>query len=177
MKDQTKSFSIKKIAILVTILALPGFCYYLLQEKGENRYKSLPFYGEKKLSGTFHSRRGKQIADTLYHQVKPFQMVEASGHEKTFGPDSGVAVVSLFYTENELLANAINAAMAKIATRFQKNKMVQLYSITVDPARDTLRRLEHYKSKWGSFDRWYFLRGSDYQEVAKIVQEGFLLDV
>lgn len=177
MKDQPSSFSFKKISILVIILALPGFCYYLLQEKGENRYKSLPFYGEKKLSGTFHSRRGKQIADTLYHEVKPFRTMEATGHEKTFGPDSGVAVVSIFYIENDALANPINAAMAKIAERFRKNKMVQLYSITVNPEDDTLERLRGYKSKWGHFDHWYFLRGADHQEVAKIVREGFLLDV
>lgn len=133
MKEQTKSFSIKKIAILVTILALPGFCYYLLQEKGENRYKSLPFYGEKRLTGTFHSKRGKQIPDTLYHTAGEFSMSDSDGKEVVFGPDSSIAVVSFFFTQNELLAEPINGAMQKIAERFQKNAMVKLYSVDIDP--------------------------------------------
>jgi len=177
MKDQSKSFSLKKTLILVIILALPGFCYYLLQEKGKNRYKSLPFYGEKTLSGTFHSKRGKQIPDTIYHSVEPFTMVEASGKKLTFGPDSGVAVVSLFYTANEALSTPINAAMRKMAERFQKNTMVNFYSLTVDPATDTLTQLLSYKRKWGDYRHWYFLRGINSEQVAKIAGEGFLLDV
>jgi len=60
---------IKKILILVTILAVPGFLYYLLQEKGKNRYKPLAIYGPKKVATTFHSVRGEKIPDTQYCQI------------------------------------------------------------------------------------------------------------
>ena len=42
-------FPLFKVLILVTILAVPGFLYYLLQEKGKNRYKPLAIYGPSKI--------------------------------------------------------------------------------------------------------------------------------
>jgi len=177
MKDQSKSFSVKKILILVIILAFPGFCYYLLQEKGKNRYKPLPFYGEKKLTGTFHSRRGKQIPDTLYHIIEPFSMTNSDGRPVIFGPDSGVAVVSLFYIGNKGLSVPVNAAMEKIAERFSRNEMVRLYSLTIDPTADTPQQLKLYKEKWGDYDRWNFLTGDSREDVAEIARNEFLLDV
>ncbi|GAA4783690.1 hypothetical protein GCM10023231_09180 [Olivibacter ginsenosidimutans] len=177
MRDQQKAFSFKKVLILVTILALPGFCYYLLQEKGKNRYKPLPFYGEKKLAGTFHSRRGKQIPDTIYHTVKSFAMQSSAGTQVTFGPDSGVALVNLFYTGNRQLADPMNMAMRKVAERFQKNGMVKLYSLTVDPRTDTPDRLKAYHKQWGDFKQWYFLSARDPEEVMGLARESFLLDV
>lgn len=178
MKNQPKSFSVKKILILVTILALPGFCYYLLQEKGENRYKSLPFYGDKQLSGTHHSRRGKEIPDTLYHAVRPFTMLNSNKDAVTFGPDSGIAVVSFFYTGNELLEQPINEAMRQIAERFQKNAMVKLYSITVNPEVDNIEKLKSYTSKkFDRYNHWNFLVGDNKDMVANIARKQFLLDV
>lgn len=177
MKDQRKSFSIKKIAILVTILALPGFCYYLLQEKGENRYKSLPFYGEKKLTGTFHSKRGKQIPDTLYHAARPFTMLNSDSTAVTFKPDSSVAIVSFFFTRNQELATAINQNMQQIARRFENNEMVKLYSISIDPSLDDLTALKQYKQKWGNFQHWNMLWPASKKEVEVLANEDFLLDV
>jgi len=177
MKDQAKSFSFKKSLILVIILALPGFCYYLLQEKGKNRYKPLPFYGEKHLAGTFHSRRGKQIPDTVYHAVRPFSMKDINGQSITFEPDSGVAVLSLFYTGNEMLAHPIQVAMQKIAKRFQKNEMVHLYSLTVDPERDTPQQMQAYRAEWGNYSRWKFLIADNRKQITHIARTELLLDV
>ncbi|HCN84178.1 MAG TPA: electron transporter, partial [Sphingobacteriaceae bacterium] len=63
------SFPVKKILILVTILAVPGFLYYLLQDKGKNRYHPLSYFGPKQLANTFHTTRGKKIPDTVYHTI------------------------------------------------------------------------------------------------------------
>ena len=60
-------FPIFKILILVTILAVPGFLYYLLQAKGKNRYKPLPVYGPKEVAATFTTKRRKKIPDTIFH--------------------------------------------------------------------------------------------------------------
>src|SRR3546814_6900814 len=70
---------IKKIIILAAILILPGFLYFLLERKGENRYQNLPIYGEKILTGTFTSRMGKQVPDTLFHQIESFSLTDQQG--------------------------------------------------------------------------------------------------
>ena len=43
------SFPLKKILILLILLAVPGAVYYLLKEKGVNRYRPLAIYGEKQV--------------------------------------------------------------------------------------------------------------------------------
>jgi len=177
MERRPHLFSIKKIIILAGVLILPGFCYYLLQEKGQNRYKSLPIYGEKKLTGTFHSKRGQQIPDTAYHAIQPFDLLDTEGKRVTFDPDSGVSVVSFFYTGNQELADAMQSAMQRVATRFAKNRMVSLFSITVDPLHDKPDKLAAYRKKWGMFPHWEFLSIDSAAQVKAIAQRQFLLDV
>ena len=53
-----KAGLIKKISILVLILAVPGFLYYLLTVKGKNRYHSLPKFGPKTITKTTHKSTG-----------------------------------------------------------------------------------------------------------------------
>ena len=72
---------IKKILILVMILALPGFLYYLLTVKGENRYHSLPKFGPKELAKTTHRVKGKDIPDTIYHKLSDFRLHDQDGKE------------------------------------------------------------------------------------------------
>ncbi|QNL51356.1 SCO family protein [Olivibacter sp. SDN3] len=177
MENQPKSSSLKKVLILAAILALPGFCYYLLQEKGENRYQSLPFYGEKKLAGTFHNKRGKQIPDTLYHQVKTFEALRDDSSLFVFNPDSGVTVVGLFYMGNQPLATAINQAMDRLAFRFERNNMVKLLSLTVDPLHDRPQVVASYKQQWKQRKNWYFLIGSSNEAIQTIGRKDFLLDI
>lgn len=172
-----KKFSFKKILVLFIVLALPGICYYLLQEKGENRYHSLPIYGEKKLSGTYHSRRGKEIPDTLYHELEQFEVLDSHNKPFVFVPDSGIAVFGFFYLGNLPLANAINGSMAKVAERFSKNTLVNLYSITVDPENDDSQALTSYSDGlYSNNKRWVFLTAKDQQTVFNIANEGLLLD-
>ncbi|MFD2148108.1 hypothetical protein [Mucilaginibacter antarcticus] len=61
------------------ILALPGFLYYLLNTKGKNRYKPLPYFGPKEMSGTSHKFHGEVIPDTTYHQLPAFKLVDQNG--------------------------------------------------------------------------------------------------
>ena len=70
---------VKKILILVMILALPGFLYYLLTVKGKNRYHPLPKFGPKVLAKTTHRVKGKDIPDTIYHTLGDFHFFDQDG--------------------------------------------------------------------------------------------------
>ena len=65
---------IKKILILVLILALPGFLYYLLTVKGKNRYHALAKFGPKEIAKTTHRVKGKDVPDTIYHTLSDFKL-------------------------------------------------------------------------------------------------------
>lgn len=168
---------IKKILILAVILILPGFLYYLLEQQGLNRYKPLPIYGEKELSGTVSRVMGKEIPDTIYHQITPFVLVNQEGREVTvLGTDTAISVVNFFYTRCETFCTHMNNEMNRVAERFATNGMVNFYTISVDSLYDTIDVLQQYSATYEPQNKkWHFLtQGPD--NVYDVARNGFLVD-
>ena len=168
---------IKKILILAVILILPGFLYFLLKEKGENRYQNLPIFGEKSLTGTFTSRMGKQVPDTLFHQIPPFSLTGVDGMPvSVLASDTSISVVNFFYTRCNTFCKHMNDEMNRVAERFVSNGMVNFYTITVDTTYDTPEVLRQYAEAYQpDTKKWHFLTaGAD--DVYSIARDGFLVD-
>jgi protein SCO1/2 len=173
-----KSSSIKKVLILVTILAVPGFLYYLLQEKGKNRYRPLHIYGPKQVANTFHSVRGKQIPDTIYHEVPNFKLVNQAGDSLSFENYKGkILIVSLFYTKgNNYAVNFANKAMHAFDFTYEKNKAVHFISLSIDPVTDRQEILATYAKKQQAMPgKWDMLTG-DSTQMFSLINKGLLID-
>lgn len=169
-------FSFKKTAILVIILALPGFLYYLLQEKGKNRYHPLPVFGPKEAASTFHSVRGRQIPDTIYHRVNRFSLVNQNADTVDFYADTvKISIVNFFYTRCGENCDEILKEMARVRDRFKDNKLLRFISISVDPE-DKPNALQDYAAKYAAeAPQWNFLSG-DTAVVYPAARQGFLVD-
>jgi protein SCO1/2 len=168
---------VKKIIVLVLILAVPGFLYYLLTSQGKNRYKPLAFFGPKPLSGTYHTVKGKKIPDTLYHQAAGFNLKDQEGNAVNYQTLKGqILVISFFYTHCPNVCDKLNAHMDSLANYYTKNKMVTLLSITVDPERDNAAVLKSYAAKYKQpLTKWKFLTG-DTTEIYSFARKGLLVD-
>ncbi len=166
----------KKILILVVILALPGFLYYMLQDKGKNRYRPLDIFGPKEVAKTFHSRRGKKIPDTIYHQVPAIKLSNQNGAEVTIPDSTKITVVGFFYSRCPGFCRNMNLAMQRVATIYQKNPVMRFTSITVDPAHDQGEILKKYAEGFkAQSGKWDFLTG-DKAGIYNLATRGFLLD-
>lgn len=168
----------KKILILVTILAVPGFLYYLLQEKGKNRYKPLAIYGPKKVASTFHSVRGKQIPDTIYHTIADFKLLNQKADTISFTNYEGkIIVLNLLYTNGQAPGiNFANKAMGVFSSVYEKNRMVHLVGLTIDPVHDQPTVLDAYAKRIGANpEKWDLLSG-DSAQVSSLIKNGLLLD-
>ncbi|MBK0383348.1 SCO family protein [Pedobacter sp. SD-b] len=149
-------FPLAKILILVTILAVPGFLYYLLQAKGKNRYKPLPIFGPKEVAATFYTKRGKKIPDTIYHQIPATQLISSTGDSINIKDFKGkITVVNFFYSKNKNVLPQINEGLSSIYDEFKDNKLIKFLSISVDPRSDSVKALKDYakalkakKGKW-----------------------------
>ena len=172
------TFSLKKILILVTILAVPGFLYYLLQEKGKNRYRPLSFYGPKQVAKTFHTVKRKQIPDTIYHTISDFKLINQNGDSVRFADDtSKITVVNFFFTRCPSFCPNMNKEMKRVMNEYPKNKLVRFVSITVDPEYDKGEVLKQYAASYGAKPgKWDFLSG-DKKEIYALARNGFLVDV
>jgi protein SCO1/2 len=168
--------TLKKLIILVLILALPGFLYYLLTAKGKNRYKPLPFYGPKEIAKTSHKYHGKVIPDTIYHKLNDFVLYDQDGKKVSFSTfDKKIFIASFFYTRCPNVCSAVNKNISDLAGVYRKNKMVNFVSITVDPERDTAPVLKKYASGFESRNKWLFLTG-DTTSIYNLARKGFLVD-
>ena len=169
---------IKKILILVTILAVPGFLYYLLQEKGKNRYRPLAIYGVKKVAITSHLVRGKQIPDTIYHVLADFSLLNQDSSTISWENYKGkILLVNLFYTKGSNYGITFaNKAMEGFVKTYQKNPIIHFVSLTIDPINDNPSTLLQYsKEKLKHLPKWDLLTG-DTLQVRNFVKNGLLLD-
>ncbi|MET3115355.1 protein SCO1/2 [Pedobacter sp. CG_S7] len=173
-----KLFPIKKILILVTILAVPGFLYYLLQDKGKNRYKPLPYFGPKTVAATFHSVRGTKIADTNYHQIADFKLLNQQADTiawKSF--ERKIIVLNLFYATDNPATKTANNALSVLRKTYGKNKIINFVSLSIDPGRDTPDVLSKYALKYNAKPgKWDLLTG-DSTQINNLVKQELFIDV
>lgn len=172
------SSSFKKILILVTILAVPGFLYYLLQEKGKNRYKPLAKFGPKEIASTFHKVRGKQIPDTIYHTISDFKLINQDDQPTSFNASNNqITVVNFFFTRCTAFCPVMNKEMQRVVQQYEKNKLLRFLSISVDPDYDTPAVLKQYAQKYKQKSgKWDFLTGPA-PLISKLAKQDFLVDV
>ncbi|MFD0763519.1 SCO family protein [Mucilaginibacter lutimaris] len=167
---------LKKVLILVAILALPGFLYYLLTAKGKNRYKPLSFFGPKQVAKTGHKFHGNYIPDTIYHKLNNFTLTDQNGKEvslKNF--DKKIFVASFFYTNCPSVCNEVNKNISELVYAYRKNPMIYFTSITVDPTRDTPQALKKYAGRFEETRKWLFLSG-DTSTTYNLARNGFLVN-
>lgn len=144
-------FPILKILILVTILALPGFLYYLLQEKGKNRYKPLAIFGPKEVAATFHTVKGEKIPDTIYHQVPNRGFITSTGDSLHLNDiKKELLIVNFFYADDSVTTPKLNEQIKALYEEYKDNKIIHFLSISIDPKKDKPAVLKQYAQKIGA---------------------------
>jgi protein SCO1/2 len=144
-------FPLYKVLILITILAVPGFLYYLLQAKGKNRYKPLPIYGEKQVASTFKTKRGVKIPDTIYHTIPNLKFISVDGDSINFNSLKGdLLIVNFFYSSDSLITPKVNQVISGLNKEFENNKLIKFVSISVDSKGDNVEILKNYAKNIGA---------------------------
>jgi len=161
MIKKNRRSSLGKIITLVLILIIPGLLHFYLRQTGENVYKPLPFLG----------RNGK---DSIT-QVQPFQLINENNEQVDFPNGNSITVVNFTHTDCEAFGDLMNLAMVKIAKKFGKHPMVDLYSISLD-SNDRPEVLKKLYNKYNVSDtKWHLLTG-DPRETSRIAREEFRID-
>ncbi|WP_017257050.1 SCO family protein [Pedobacter arcticus] len=172
-----KKFPLGKILILVTILALPGFLYYLLQAKGKNRYKPLPVFGPKVVASTFRTKRGVKIPDTVYHKITFPQLYNSGGNTVKLDTEGQhLTVVNFFYINNKNVVPALNKGITTLQEQFKDNKRIRFISIDVDPKNDTIDQLKQYAGKIGAIPQKWTILTADTAITYPLARDQFFVN-
>lgn len=149
--------------ILVIVLLVPGFLYVLLNRVGTNSYIKLPVYGEKVLSGKMNRNMGREIPDTIFHQVPAIHLINHRGDSTIFpGQDSAIGIVHLFYTTDSTLSVGLAQNLRPVVERFRMNGRVKFYALSVDP-NDSAAELAAFGGRFnkGMDKYWEFVANSE----------------
>jgi protein SCO1/2 len=172
------SSRIKKVLILVAILAVPGFLYYLLQEKGKNRYRPLAIYGPKQVAKTFHSVRGENIPDTIYHTIADFNLLNQYGDTVSWNRHKGkIILLDLFHASNRGFAvDFANKAMEGFTRLYTKNTMLHFISVSINPTEDQPSVLRKYADQISANNKKWDLLTGDSTQINQLIYKGLFLD-
>ncbi len=157
MSKNTRSRNISKLIILALVLFVPGFLYIMVNQMGSNEYVKLTVFGKKELSGKMNRVMGREIPDTIFHTVSPFEFVNFDGKPIQFlSTDTVISVIHLFYAKDDGLSKQLLYDMNGIAKRFKENNKIRLYSISVDSTDQSdvlVNKISEYRD--GMNPHWY----------------------
>lgn len=133
MTDFSNKKKLKTTLILVILLVVPGFFYFLLRREAENRYKLLPIFGNKRVASTFHSVRGKQIPDTIYHKVSFSSLALSDGEKLTDTVWKGKIILLNFFnpTADSTVYNPSIKPMKILYDKYSHNALIRYASLSV----------------------------------------------
>lgn len=108
--------------------------------------------------------------------ITGFELTERSGGSFTKSDMLGkINVVNFFFTSCQGPCPIMAGNMSVLYKAFETNDRVQLVSISVDPATDSLPLLKEYAQRQGVTDnRWLFVRGEQ-EDIIQISEKQFML--
>lgn len=176
MSNQSRKKNISTIIILAIVLLVPGFLYLALNKIGSNEYVKLPTFGEKVLSGKVNRKMGREIADTTFHQVKPIALFNSQREPSDFlKSDSVISIVHLFYSKDLGLSKTLFQGLSNVAKRFDYNRKVRFYSISIDTTDTSVELSEVYEQYVNGATPYWTVVGSN-RDILTYVRENFLID-
>lgn len=151
-----------RFLLAIVILAFPIAGYFLLQT-GVNHFFSLPYYGPKNLSGTFHSRRGVKIPDTQYYSIPNYTLINQDSQIFSQGSldTNTIYIAGFFYTRTGFMGTNLIKGEDSLVRMFRIHPDVKFLSISLDPEFDKPSLLKTYARKFhADTHQWYFLTGN-----------------
>jgi len=108
--------------------------------------------------------------------IAGFELIERSGSSFVKSDMLGkINVVNFFFTSCQGPCPIMAGNMSVLYKAFETNDKVQLVSISVDPATDSLPLLKEYAQRQGVTDsRWLFVRGEQ-EDIVQISEKQFML--
>lgn len=139
------------IVIAITILTSCGPAEVPKEEFGMQGIPRLAkYYGEPDQNG-----------DTVYHKVPAVELINQFGDTVSTSIATGkVSVVQLFFTSCEGICPVISGNITAVQKAFAGNENVKLFSLSVDPARDSVSALITYSQRFKCDSaQWNLLTG------------------
>lgn len=151
MNTTTDHIRVRNNGLFLPIAIGIAYCF-LLTSCIQQKEKRLPIFGEKEVAG----------ADTVYHTIKNFQLVNQDSVVITRETlKDKIYVADFFFTSCRTICPIMKTQMHRVYKAIETDPGVVLVSHTIDPEHDTVALLHDYADRLGvKSNKWLFLTGN-----------------
>ena len=157
----------KALLSLCVAILIPVISYLLVKSASDHAVQMpLRYFPDTVITKI---KDGKEITDTIWHQVKDFTLTNQLGNTVTLRSLKGkVIIADFFFTHCGSICPQLTRNMKKLQdaikgkdeTRHVDSSFIQFLSFSVDPGRDSAEVLKKYADKYGvNHDVWWMLTG------------------
>jgi len=160
----------KKALLAISLAVLIPLVGYLLIKTASDKAITMPnhYLPDSIISIV---KDGKMTTDTVWHKVANIKLVNQLGDSVSlYDIKEKIIVADFFFTSCAYICPKLTQNMVRLQRSFLKggdpmnspdSSIVQFVSFTIDPERDSAKKLKQYADKFGvNHDNWWFLTGS-----------------
>jgi protein SCO1 len=119
---------------------------------------------------------GKQITDTLYHQIPDFEFVNQDSVKITQKAFAGkIYVADFFFTTCPTICPKMKTQMLRIYEKFKNNPQVAILSHSIDPRHDTPSVLKEFSKNLGIQNSMWQMVTGDKAKIYEIGQKSYMV--
>ena len=136
--------------------------------------EKLPILGNKE--AVIKMVNGKQITDTIYHQIPNFEFINQDSSKITQQDYEGkIYVADFFFTTCPTICPKMKTQMLRIYEKFKDNPKVGILSHTIDPRHDTPAVLREFMNNLNIKSKMWQMVTGDKAKIYEIGQKSYMV--
>lgn len=140
----------------------------------DNSKEKLPILGNRE--AIVKTVDGKQITDTLYHQIPDFEFINQDSVKITQKDFEGkIYVADFFFTTCPTICPKMKTQMLRIFKKFKDNPQVAIISHSIDPRHDTPAVLKEFSKNLGIQNSMWTMVTGDKAKIYEIGQKSYMV--
>jgi protein SCO1 len=149
-------------------------CLFIFLFSCNTKPEKLPILGNRE--AITKTVNGKQITDTLYHQIPDFEFINQDSVEITQKNFAGkIYVADFFFTTCPTICPKMKTQMLRIFKKFKDNPNVAILSHSIDPRHDTPAVLKEFSKNLGIQNSMWTMVTGDKAKIYEIGQKSYMV--
>ncbi|MES2516610.1 MAG: SCO family protein [Bacteroidota bacterium] len=140
----------------------------------ETKPQKLPILGNRE--AVIKTVNGKEVTDTLYHQIPDFEFINQDSVKITQKDFEGkIYIADFFFTTCPTICPKMKTQMLRIYEKYKDNPKVGILSHTIDPRHDTPAVLREFMNNLGIKSKMWQMVTGDKAKIYEIGQKSYMV--
>jgi protein SCO1/2 len=140
----------------------------------DSQPQKLPILGNRE--AVTKTVNGKEITDTLYHQIPDFEFVNQDSVKVTQKNFEGkIYIADFFFTTCPTICPKMKTQMLRIYEKYKDNSKVGILSHSIDPRHDTPAVLREFMNNLGIKSKMWQMVTGDKAKIYEIGQKSYMV--